>query len=174
MFIRHAVSIIVVALLTAACAGGKDPSQYRSIQCTPRNDSLIVPGERIGRVCLGMSLAELHRNMGEPVGLFGTSSGNVHFGAMPGNYAAGTGQITAHFGAEIVDQISVRVSDYATREGLRVGSSALAVRSAPGPPDTAADWRYCYRDRALLFHLDNGRVSMITTDLPPLDCRIPQ
>jgi len=91
------------------------------------NDNLIVPGERIGPVFLGMTDAQLYKKFGNP----------------SESRQAGTG-FTAYFYSTFMVYVGVSThkvasitsptgnstySGYATREGVKVGSSGLEVQA---------------------------------------------
>src|SRR6266480_3999436 len=62
--------IFFSALILAACAGGRAQIVQRSDQevaiLMSINDNLIVPGDRVGPVFLGMTEADLFKKLGDP------------------------------------------------------------------------------------------------------------
>jgi hypothetical protein len=120
-------------------------------------DHAIVPGERIGPIALGMTATDLYRAMGEPkrvthVEGFGTW---FEFGELSARINDQTQKVST---------ISVQGGEFATSDGVRIGSSELAVRAAYGGPSAFRNagntTSLCY-DRGLYVALTNGFVQSI-------------
>jgi hypothetical protein len=159
-------NLLLCATVFSGCVGSGDYSrQVSSIQAgAPIFDRLIVPGVRVGPIAIGMTSADLLRHVGEPSRTDRLLDGNTyHFGGI----RAFVGKSTLK-----VHNISVTDSDYATREGLRVGSSELAVKANRGAPDRVqgneqVEWWHCYRDGIVfVFPRHESKVEFIRVWVP--------
>lgn len=118
------------ALILAACTSAP-PSVQRSDQDVARlmaiDDNVIVPGERIGPVFLGMTDADLYKKFGNPLESKQTGTGfTAYFYSTFMVYV----DLSTHKVASITSPVgSTGYSGYATREGIKVGSSALEVQA---------------------------------------------
>jgi hypothetical protein len=114
-------------LILAACAdGGGIKMVQRSDQDVARllsvNDNLIVPGERIGPVFLGMTETQLYKKLGEPSQ---TNAAPTHVA-----YVYPTLVVEIDTGTHKVWYVgNTSNSGYSTAEGIKIGSSGLAVRT---------------------------------------------
>jgi hypothetical protein len=92
----------------------------------PMQDSLIVPGQRVGPVALGMSPAELAQAVGSP--------GDVQHQGSITIYSLG--QLVAEIADKSpgVDLITVNDARYETANHIRVGLAGLAVTAVLGLP----------------------------------------
>ena len=117
--------IIAIVLWGCASSSSTSLSGVPPVPATPIRDELIVPGHRIGPVSLGMTLQDLYRTMGNS-----TSSDRSRDG------------FRYEFGSLIVDVLAANqkvmsittTGSHATREGIGIGSSELAVRATYGTP----------------------------------------
>ena len=113
-------AILRALLMTIAVAG--------PVTAAPAaTDNLIVPGERVGPIALGMTQPQLAVAMGSP--------GEVlHQG---GATTYSWGQVAAEIGDNSpgVDLITVNDPRYETPGHIRVGLAALAAAAVLGQPD---------------------------------------
>jgi hypothetical protein len=129
-----------MALTLAACGGGGgvEPG-YRAIKTIQRsdeevaklmsvNDNLIVPGERVGPVFLGMTEGSLYQKMGNP-----NHSDMMDRGATK-YYQWRDIRVEVKESDHKVFNIEVTGSSYRTAEGISTGSSDLEVKSKLGQP----------------------------------------
>ena len=120
--------------------------------------TLIVPGERIAGVRLGMTAAEVRDLEGAPSFSNAPDADTqtmIYFAQ-----ASAAPLLTVHVAAGRVDRVVTAVSLYATAEGLHVGSPTDDVETAFGEPDSkenvSTDWmaphyRACYAKRGIAF-----------------------
>jgi hypothetical protein len=92
----------------------------------PVQDTLIVPGERVGPVALGMNPAELAQAVGSPGDVQHQGSATIY----------SWGQIVAEIADKSpgVDLITVNDPRYETANHIRVGLAGLAVTAVLGLP----------------------------------------
>lgn len=153
------------ALIIVACTSAP-PSMQRSDQDVARlmaiDDKLIVPGERVGPVFLGMSDADLYKKFGNPSESKLTGTGfSAYFYSTFMVYVG----VSTHKVASITSPVgNTGYSGYATREGIKVGSSGLEVQAKLPPSTLTLDSpapgysRYNYR-RGMVLSLDpSGKV----------------
>jgi len=139
--------VLMAAVLNlVACAGG---AGLKTVQRTNAdvssrmvlNDSLIVPGDRVGRVFLGMTEEQLYERMGNP--------SNTHLlilnGVQVNVYQWDDLEVSVQPSNRQVVDIRVDGPRYATREGVSVGSYELEMKAKLGE----AAWGPvpAYRDR---------------------------
>lgn len=156
------------ALIMTACTSGP-PSMQRSEQDVARlmaiDDNLIVPGERIGPVFLGMTDADLYKKFGNPSESKLTGTGfSAYFYDTFMVYVG----VSTHKVASITSPAgNNRHSGYATREGIKVGSSGLEVQAKLPPTTLTVDSpvagysRYNYRGGMVLSLDPSGKVYTI-------------
>ena len=110
-----------------------------------RNDNLIVPGQRIGKVAVGMPAKDLVHAAGRP-----KDSTRTAKGSMISDF--GDGLVAVVSDAEL-RVVTVGTSDpwYTTVEGIRAGSSELEVQALLGKAQSIYEERgkpsiktYCY------------------------------
>lgn len=127
-----------------------------------KQDTQIVPGQRIGRITVGMAHGNLRQILGEP-------SETYNIGTWWRNYSWSTGlRISIKMSLDAVDsvQVSSPATQYRTAEGLAVGSSESEIRSRLGVPDRSGRIKnengnlYCYRSGLRLIARD-GQVKNI-------------
>jgi hypothetical protein len=96
------------------------------------SDKLIVPGQRIGPVRLGMTTAELYRAMGDPTKMY--------------EYTNEVGQHCEYPGLAVdvkrgrVYTVTALSAEFSTVEGVRVGDSQLAMEAKLGSPIKKTMW----------------------------------
>lgn len=139
---------LAAAILMASAACASAPPKL--------NDNLIVPGERVGNVELGMTLAELFNRRGAPsrtIPIPGTSATTYYFDGL---------MIAAD---DKVYWIIARDPRYRTAYGVTTGSEQIFARGTYGKPKcvvTEGDvTTYDYDD--IYFEVDNasGKVEKI-------------
>lgn len=132
----NAASAIGVALILACATGGGIMLVPRSEQDVAKlmgvNDRLIVPGERIGPIFLGMTEEQLYKKMGDP------SETHQGTGVLNGvaiiTYRWGDLVAIVQPSAHRVVQVMVDGTRYSTMEGVAVGTSVLEMRAKLGRP----------------------------------------
>ena len=89
-------------------------------------DTLIVPGQRVGPIALGMNAAELEASVGAPGTMRKEGSNTIY----------SWGEVSAEIDAKsgVVDLIAVNDERYETADHLHVGLAALAVVVVLGQP----------------------------------------
>jgi hypothetical protein len=114
------------------------------------DDNLIVPGERVGRVFLGMTEEQLYKRMGTPDQLPpGTGVTNLNGEAMI-TYI--WGDLIAYVQPSTHKVLMIHVQRvgggirYATTEGVALGTSELEMKSKLGPPAWGPNRVYTDRD----------------------------
>ena len=93
----------------------------------PIRDTLIVPGERVGPIALGMKAAELDQAVGIP--------GRVLQQGKDASYSWGDIVAQISDGSPGVDLITVNDQRYETAGHIRVGLASLALTVVLGQPD---------------------------------------
>ena len=132
------------------------------------NDNLIVPGERVGNVELGMSLAELFAVKGTP---FKTIP-------IPDTKATSYNYKGLTVGADDkVYWIIVRDPRYRTANGVAKGSEQIFARGASGKPKCVVtrDAVTVYDYGNMYFEVDNGtgKVTRIGVQRKTKTCKAP-
>jgi hypothetical protein len=91
------------------------------------DDHLIVPGVRLGPVHLGITDVELYRQLGDPQST--QPNGDVSMNYTYSNFGV---SVSTH--THKVIQVLALDASYATAEGIKVGSSHLAIAAKLGIP----------------------------------------
>jgi hypothetical protein len=128
-------SLFVSALLLTACAStAGDPGVSLSPEHTASlmaiNDNLIVPGERIGPIFIGMTEAELYRKMGDPSKTVRGNDGTWL------RYWYDTAHLSVQVNpsthkVNVIDNYQEEYFPYATREGVTIGWTELHLQTLP-------------------------------------------
>src|ERR1700752_5007906 len=134
------------AVILAACAAGGEVgraprSDQDAAKIMASNDSLIVPGDRVGRGFLGMSVAQLYRAMGDPNSSMAFDDGGFSYDW--NNLHVVVNQ------SKTVTWMVVSGPTYSLSDGITVASSTRALKSKRPTPafSKAADAThnsYCY------------------------------
>jgi hypothetical protein len=128
-----------------------------------KNDNLIVPGVRIGPVRIGMTDADLYKILGDPTQTLTTGSVDGGITYFWGN------SLVVHVDKDThrVVQVTTNNPKYSTADGIKVGSSGLAISTKLGIPAGNCQVRcdYYYPNRILLHINPNGSVGLITVYL---------
>jgi len=119
-------SLFVSVLLLTACASTPTDSKMslspeRIASLLAANDNIVVPGERVGAVFLGMTDQQLYKKLGEPTKAM-TSPGTVAY--MYPTLLVDVDPVTHK-----VWEINTTNGRYSTAEGITIGSSSLAVHT---------------------------------------------
>lgn len=132
-----------------------------------KQDTQIVPGQRVGRVTVGMAHGDLRQILGEP-------SETFNIGSWWRNYSWSSGfRVSIKMSPGVVDSVQVfgPARQYRTAEGLAVGSFESEITSKLGAPDRSGRIKneganlYCYRS-GLRFIARDGKVTMIEAFRP--------
>ncbi len=147
---------MVTALAVAACASARPLL----------DDALVVPGQRVGQIEIGMPLAELLSVMGQP------RSTSPIVGTAATSYTFDGVTVGAH---DEVYWIIAEDSRFRTVSGVSPGSEQIYARAAMGKPEcvvtrgatTIYDYRNAY------FEVDNssGRVTRVGVQQKTDFCR---
>lgn len=142
----------VVMLAVTALFAGLQPAAAQT-----HNDNLIVPGVRIGPVSLGMSEANLYKTLGDP------TSTQINNAAQVINYNYPGLGVSVDRVAHKVTQVTSLDQKYSTAEGIKVGSSGLAVSAKIGIPsgDCQGMCNYSYPNGMFLGTNEDGSVRAI-------------
>jgi hypothetical protein len=107
-----------------------------------------VPGPGIGPISRGMTAAELYRILGNPIQIRGSEL-----------YIFSALAVAITDSSDRVSGVGTGDKKYSTREGLRVGSSALEVRAKLGRPDIVNQEGdlLCY-NQGIWFTLDHAGI----------------
>jgi len=189
----HYLFAVILLLALAACATPKKAEPETPPKASPSSpaaasemllhDRLIIPGERVGPILLGMPLRKLVEVVGEPVSS-STSRIPAGRGAMMYRYADpdaspdGAMLVMVREYDQAVYSIQIdRIESFQTREGVRFGSSEALVRASFGKPEAIQQSgvgdiprAYCYLS-GLALRLDpKGKVESLTV-FPGSDVR---
>ena len=119
--IRAALAVAAAAstALVAASAEG-----------APKRDLLIVPGQQIGKVRIGMSFAQVRRALGRPTGVNKrTRLGFTQYVEYDWGYGRWTVGLSGRSGAMRVSLVATTLRRERTREGAGVGTRIRRVAS---------------------------------------------
>ena len=116
-----APALALVGCASTATLSDAPPSPELVARLLVVDDNLVVPGQRIGPVFLGMTEQQLYKKLGEPDQTM-TASGTV-------NYTYPTLQVCVDAVSHRVWEIDAHTSKYSTAEGITIQSSGLAVRA---------------------------------------------
>jgi hypothetical protein len=159
--------VFLTALILVACAGGGGIKMVqRSDQDVARlmavNDNLIVPGERIGPVFLGMTEEQLYKKFGEPSNILTTlQSEDIR-------YQYSTFDANVNKATHKVWSIITSNSGFHTAEGIKPGSSVMETQiklgGSFGGPNTCIN----YNGRGLTSFIgnDGNRISTLSVWIP--------
>jgi hypothetical protein len=132
-----ASALVFVGCATTANAPDASPSPEHVAGLLTINDNLIVPGERIGPVFLGMTEQQLYHKLGEPTTTM-TAPGTVNY-AYPTTQLSVSVDAVTHKVWEIDLDTAEGTTRYSTAEGIKAGSSSLAVRTQLVGPYSTRD-----------------------------------
>jgi hypothetical protein len=153
------VFALLPVLILSACAS-EAPRVNRSeqdyaVHMSVARDNIIVPGDRVGPVFLGMTDVDLYKRMGDPTNTFQSKDGST-------SYQYG-GLMVYVFPDHKVRFVYIN-EGYYTKEGVAVGTSNLALLAKLGKPSwnvlfnpTIDQFKNCYDD-GLIVTTRNGNV----------------
>ena len=148
---------IFLIIFLSACTSGPSLQEMKAAD-PPKDDNLIVPGWRVGKVYLGMTSTELLAAMGEPSSTKPGEESNWF------SWKNAELDVSLDKKADQVVKIALNDERYKTAEGVRVGLSELSVGAKLGQPQaSSSDGVYCYK-RGILLEFDE--YSYATTDSP--------
>jgi hypothetical protein len=128
-----------------------------------QNDNLIVPGERIGPIHLGMLLDEVVSVLGRPEKMVSSATASGVFWRWP-SLGLGIG-FSKNQPAPYVGRVETESARNITREGIRVGDSTFDVVRALGKPLHTEPC--CMYYNGLMVEVDNyhiWRISVFSLD----------
>ena len=157
----RAAALTFCAALLAGCGGGE--VVLPTPTAAPSFDRVIVPGQRMGPVSLGMSGAQLLQALGSPVESHSSFSDGTW-----NRFSNGLSAFVRHSDTR-VSMIVTGEDGYATAQGAGIGSSELEIRTRLGTPVTAvnrdAGRVVCYRGMHFLLNFQTGRAYSVGVDL---------
>ena len=129
-------ALLACAVLLGSCAqNASAPANVYSASHPAPKDNLIVPGQRIGPIYLGMTAKDLYRTMGTPTSSYSdTSLSLTSYDFGPGNGRNGRPYTDARLTNGIVTVITTSERRFHTGNSLTIGSSDLALRATMGNP----------------------------------------
>lgn len=157
-----------MSVVLAGC-GGSAYTNFGDVPpppATPIRDNLIIPGQRIGPISLGMTAAQLLHAVGEPDRVANYTAGADHRMMQ----TLWFGSVEVHMPTLNPQRVtSIRTTDgrNATAQGLRVGSSTLSFSGALGPPGMIRaqnDW--CYVSGLEAVFDNNGKATAVIVQTP--------
>ena len=127
-------------------------SAFSSVAAQGQEDGRIVPGERVGRIALGMNAADLYRALGEPLSTKTYTDGV--------GYGWNGIKVTLNRGG-VVTMIQTTSPNYSLADGLAVGASQLALQAkragAAWSRTDGDETKLCYND-GLIVWVSAGKV----------------
>jgi hypothetical protein len=152
------------ALLVTGCLESKAPSAdlQKRQQTLEQSDHLIVPGQRIGPVRLGMGMDELAATLGQPDSIQKRSGAWLYWSldlvvAFDSSAAPAVAGVTNTTWTGDPPRALFK-----TAEGIGIGSSSFDVKRTYGSPDEDQGEEFVYRSRKLSFIFRNYAVTMIS------------
>jgi len=146
------------AFALAGCGGGQIKIEPLPVPAQPIFDQVVVPGQRIGPVALGMQGSDLVRWLGPPV-----RSHHAFDDGTMNTFANGINAFVKDKDNR-VSMISTDAPGYATSGGAGVGSSEIEIRSRMGAPTKTSSEAFralCYPGMAFTLNQD-GRAWSIS------------
>jgi len=135
-------------------------------------DSLIVPGLRVGDYTLGMSKDDILKKCGEPEGIkFGEEGYTLD--NPPGQYAMRFSGVLVEIVNDKVNGFTVQSPFYKFANGLGVGDSVQKIRQLFGKETflqefDRKDFLY-YRDKGLMFEIDKLDRTVAEINVSPIE-----
>lgn len=161
--------VCACVLLLSACGESPMVADVPLPVREPVRDQLIVPGDRVGPIYLGMPLRQVLEVLGDPQqslewgqdgfpGMLYQWGNDWRTGSNGARYLARADiTVTVRNADQRVRAIGVLTPAYRTREGLTVGVSGARVLANLGPPSEKRSLQYglqyCYR-QGIHFGLD--------------------
>lgn len=150
-------------LLLSSC--GSAPPLPAPPKELPPDDSLIVPGNRIGSVAIGMTSKQLLKAKGSP-----SSSPMRYTDAANYSYDQLRYSVVVDDATQQVWRIATSDGRYRTVEGVGVGQTELEMRADLGNPDQTKDmgndtFLYCY-DKGLAIYIAQNKIIQASVFIP--------
>ena len=132
-------------------------------------DNLIVAGQRIGPISLGMSAAELFRVMGDPTETQSNEFMQSYLFGRKHEYGFWT--LNVRVENSRIFAVTTSGPEFSTPDGIHVGDSRLAMEAKMGPPErthklTDNQFVYDYKRRSISLQVINGRIVSINVGSP--------
>jgi hypothetical protein len=162
-------SLSIPFLVASILFGAIETSKTQARATLPgASDHLIVAGQRIGPISIGISGAELFKLMGDPTNTQ-TSDGSVYsysFGSLLRTGPDRQWSLLALVKESRVIFVQTWDTRFATPEGVRVGDSQLAMEAKMKRPEsiqkiTDGYLTYSYKRGAINLHVVNGKIISI-------------
>lgn len=171
VFRSLAVAVLLSFAFLTGCASA--PPMPAPPKQPPPDDSLIVPGDRIGPVAIGMTSKQVLQVKGTP----GNSTFRYSDAAVY-PYDENKYSVVVDDATQQVWRVTTFSDEYQTAEGVGVGSSELEMRANLGNPDSSTNWDnaepptylYCY-DKGLAIYILLGKISKISVFHPGNTCQ---
>src|SRR5262245_7807256 len=155
--VRALIAVLLAGLALGGCAS-TEQAELPQPPAQPVFDRVIVPGQRVGPVALGMQAAQLLQSLGAPVRSshdFSDGSWNTFSNGMA---------VFVRDSDNRVSMINIESAEFATEHGVGVGSSEIEIRSRMGAPYQAAQRPLgrvlCYSGMHVILNQD-GRVQSL-------------
>ncbi|HEV2173615.1 MAG TPA: hypothetical protein VGR71_08610 [Nitrospira sp.] len=166
-----AIAVLLSIALQSGCSSAPPlPAPPKQL---PPNDDLIVPGNRIGPVAIGMTSKQVLEAKGTP----GDSTFRYTDAAVypydQNEYSVVVDDVTQQ-----VWRVETSSDEYRTAEGVGVGQSELEMRANLGNPNSATNednadpptFLYCY-DKGLAIYTFRGKIFKISVFNPGNTCK---
>jgi len=124
LLIVIAMFTVVFSVTAAKASGGNE-----MIVAEAHEDNVVVPGERVGWMKLGMKFDNVTKRLGNDYKTAGSNPSDLMFPKYQLTFSLSGNK-------ETVQGIGVMNSDYRTDAGIQVGSTEAQVVSAYGNPDS--------------------------------------
>jgi hypothetical protein len=121
-----AIFTLMLSVTAAKACYGKD-----GIVAEAHEDNVVVPGERVGWMKLGMKFDNVTKRLGNDYKVAGSNQSDLVFPKYQLTFSLSGNKDT-------IQGIGVMGSDYRTEAGIQVGSTEAQVVSAYGNPDSTA------------------------------------
>ena len=126
---------MLMILFLTGCSSAPSLQEMKAAD-PPKDDKLIVPGWRVGKVYLGMTSAALFAAMGE-MGEPDSTASHVKYGSFSWKYGKHDGlEVMLDKKTDQVYALLLHNGSYKTAEGVQMGMSELAVVVKLGKPDS--------------------------------------
>ncbi len=142
------IVIILSALISPFCTLQTHSRQAIGV-ADAQEDSLVVPGDRVGWMKIGMKFSDITKRLGNDYKTAGSNSSDLVFPKYQLTVSLSSG--------DTVCGIGVMNSSYRTDAGIQVGSPESAVLSAYGNPESSSSpqggscKRLYYKSRGITF-----------------------
>ncbi|HSN18353.1 MAG TPA: hypothetical protein VLV87_09080 [Gammaproteobacteria bacterium] len=162
-----AAVIFSFALLTGCASTLPAPPKQ-----LPPDDSLIVPGKRIGPVAIGMTSKQVLEAKGSPHASVRFKDAALYNYGDKSDYG-----VLVDDDTQQVWRVQTTSDSYDTEEGIHVGQTELEMQASLGKPDNSTHddndepvYQYCY-DRGLAVYITQGKIFMLSVFNPGGVCQ---